>query len=334
MTTHDPTAAAHEQAAVFDVSDRGAVEVSGADAIAFVHNLCTNDIKKLPVGQGCEFFLTTNKARVVAHGWAYRLPPEKPATLWLDTGAGSAATVCQHLNRFIVSEQVEVIDRTAERAQFHVCGPQAPAAVEKALGGTLPELQDLQIATMLLGDSIVRVVRHHWLALPGYDLVCPAGGSADLAGRLQGAGAAPAGAEAFEILRVEAGFPLEGVDMDENRFVVEVGRVRQAISYTKGCYLGQEPIVMARDRGHVNRTLLGLKAAGTEPLPRGAAVLHNGREAGQVTSSVWSPRYKAVLALAYLKRGSQESGTAVEVAGREAVVAALPFPPVGLESGT
>src|SRR5207253_401243 len=100
---------------------------------------------------------------------------------------------------------------------------------------------------------------------------------------LTSAGAVAGTPETHELLRVEAGWPRYGVDIDENRFVVEVGRATQAISYTKGCYLGQEPIVMARDRGHVNRTLLGIKAAQADALPRGARLFRDGNEVGQVT---------------------------------------------------
>jgi tRNA-modifying protein YgfZ len=324
MSSHDPTTPAREQAAVFDVSDRGAVELAGKDAVAFLHNLCSNNIKNLVPGYGCEFFLTTNKARYIAHGWAYRLSPEKPETLYLDVAPDAAGKVLKHLDRFIVSEQVELTDRTPQRSQFHVCGPLARATVERALAVPLADLKDLQFVTMPFGSASVRVVRHDWLALPGYDLVCDRNAGAELAERLHGNGAAPLRTEAFEILRVEAGLPVEGAEVDENRFVVEVGRIRQAICYTKGCYLGQEPIVMARDRGHVNRTLLGLKVSGSAPVPHGVVVMHNGQEVGQVTSSAWSPRAQAVVALAYIKRASQEPGTPVEVLGRSATVQALP----------
>jgi folate-binding protein YgfZ len=139
----------------------------------------------------------------------------------------------------------------------------------------------------------------------------------------------PAGREAFEVLRVEAGVPLYGAEMNEDRFVVEVGRTPQAISYSKGCYLGQEPIVMARDRGHVNRTLLGLTLPEGGTVPAGAKVWRGEQEVGQVTSSVFSPRLGKAVALAYLRRGHQEPGTAVEVEAdggrRPAVVTPLPL---------
>ena len=130
----------------------------------------------------------------------------------------------------------------------------------------------------------------------------------------------------YQVLRIEAGLPECGIDIDENRLAMEVNRTAAAICYTKGCYLGQETIVMARDRGQVNRLLLGLKVAEGPPLAPGTKLLRGNEEVGQVTSSVLSPRF-GVLALAYLRRGSWDPGTAltVEATGRDAVVCALPF---------
>src|SRR5262249_21337078 len=146
-----------------------------------------------------------------------------------------------------------------------------------------------------------------------YDLFCQAGEGKRVAEMLAEAGAAPASPDTHESLRVEAGTPVYGKDIDDNRLVMEVGRTAQAITYSKGCFLGKEPIVMARDRGHVNRALLGATVAGDEALAFGTRLLHNGAEAGQVTSSVFSPRLGQVIALAYLKRGSQEPGTMLTV---------------------
>src|SRR5262249_24886933 len=132
--------------------------------------------------------------------------------------------------------------------------------------------------------------------------------------------------------RVEAGTPLDGVDFDENRFVVEVGRTSQAISYGKGCYLGQEPIVMARDRaGHVNRAFLGVKVLEGSVLPSGTKLFRDGNEVGLITSSAISPRLGAPIALGYIRRGHQDPGTNLEAETPEGTrgVEVLPFPPVG-----
>jgi folate-binding protein YgfZ len=174
-----------------------------------------------------------------------------------------------------------------------------------------------------------QVRRHDALGVPGVDILCPPDRAESLWQAFTAAGARPAGFQAYHTLRVEAGTPAYGPDLDENTFAPEVGRVPQAISYAKGCYLGQEPVVMARDRGHVNRTLLGLRLP-DGPVPPGSLLYRDGKEVGRVTSSVVSPALGAI-ALAYVRRGSQEPGTAVEVEvqgqRRPALVSSLPFQP-------
>ena len=324
--------AARRGAALFDLSLRGKVEVAGGDAGIFLHNLTTNDVKGLPVGAGCEAFLTTPTAKVIDHLFIYHvlLSGDRDA-YFLDLEPGHSERLIQHLDRYVISEQVEFADRTREFAHLHLAGPQAKAVLEKALLDDVPDLEPLQHMVRTFGSSShSHIRRHDPLALPGYDIVCLRTFAANVWGLLTRAGARPAGLEAYELLRVEAGTPVYGADIDENRFVVEVGRTAQAICYTKGCYLGQEPIVMARDRGQVQRTLLGLKLAGEGTVPHGSKLFREGKEVGVTTSSVVSPALGQPVALAYVRRGSQEPGTVLEVeAGgqhRSAEVMPLPFP--------
>src|SRR5262245_33603044 len=248
-------AAAREHAALFDDSHRGKVELTGADAVTFLNNLCTNDVKNLAPGAGCEAFLTTAKAKVVAYLHVWR----SPLGLWLDVEPGRAAAVVKHLDHYLISEQVEIADRTADFGQLHLAGPHAGDVLAAAFATPAPAV-DREMLVPLPGSSL-RVRRHDPLGLPAYDLVCPTDAAPAVRDKLAAGGALPAGRDAYEVLRVEAGTPAFGADIDEERMVVEVGRGTRAICYTKGCFLGQEPIVMARDRGHVNRTLLGLKTA-------------------------------------------------------------------------
>jgi folate-binding protein YgfZ len=325
---HDVAAdyrAAQEGAALFDLSTRGKVEVAGPEAARFLHNLCTNDILHLPVGAGWEAFFTTAKAKVVAHTLISHLAQDQGDTFLLDVVPGQETKLLQHLDHYLISERVTFADRTIALHQLHLAGPQAVAVLKQALG-ELPDLQPLQHVTLPATTGTIR--RHDALGTTGFDLFLPAGQAFAVSQRLVGAGTRLAGPETYDILRVEAGTPAFGPDIDENRAVMEVGRTPQAICYTKGCFLGQEPIVMARDRGHVNRTLLGLKLHGSDPAPHGAKVLRDGNEVGQVASSVVSPQLGPI-ALAYLRRGSQEPGTRVEVQGegatRTAEVTGLPF---------
>jgi folate-binding protein YgfZ len=320
---------ARERAALFDVSHRGKVEVSGADARTFLHNLCSNDVQGLAAGSGCEAFLLTAQARVVAYPVIYRLPEGVGDGCWLDLDPGQAEKVVRHLDHYLISERVELADRTREYAQLHLAGPQSQDVLQRALKAPVAPLQDLQLLVHRLDAGPLQIRACRPLGVAGYDLVCPAGCAEGVWQLLTSGGARPAGLEAYEILRIEAGTPVYGVDVDEGHLAPEVGRTRQAISYSKGCYLGQEPVVRVRDLGHVNRVLLGLKGAGAEPLPRGARLRRDGAEAGHVTSSAFSPSLGAVVALAYVRRGSQEPGTRLtaetEAGGRAVEVSALPF---------
>ena len=176
-----------------------------------------------------------------------------------------------------------------------------------------------------------RADRSDLLGLRAFDFVVLKAESEKLRHELIAAGATPASHEVFETLRIEAGTPRFGPDIDETRFVMEVAQAARAVSYTKGCYLGQEPIVMARDRaGHVNRAFLGMKVLEGGPLPSGAKLFHDGQDVGVVTSSCHSPRLGSPIALGYLRWKHQEVGTRMDAetpAGRQPVEV-LGMPPV------
>ncbi len=333
MPAHFGAAVAEYQAArtgavLFDLSHRGKIEVRGRDAVTWLHNLCTNDIRNLPP-QGCEAFLTNHKAKAVAYLYVNRAPwgADVPGTaadtaLLLDLDPGVAERVASHLNRYIISEDVEIADRTTEFALLRLAGVQAPSILDSAAA-------KLKSLTIDVGPGFAsQGFRRDALALPGIDLYYPAAVAPLVWDALLDAGARSAGLEAHELLRVEAGLPVFGKDIDEERFVVEVNRIPQSICYTKGCYLGQEPIVMARDRGHVNRKLMGIVVDRQQTLPAGTKLTANAADAGQMTSSIVSPRLGKALALAYVKRGHETPGTVLEleVAGvkQSANVVSLP----------
>lgn len=320
--------AARSAAVIVDQSPQGKIEVQGADAGRFLHNLTTNDILHLPPGGGCEAFLTTTKAKVIAYLLIYRhTVPVDPAGFSLDVAPGTADRILQYLDRYLISEQVEFSNHTTAFAQIHLAGPRSTELLEQILGmGAAPKQPLQHLAFRFEGDADSWVRRHDALGVPGYDLVCPAVQAASLWQRLTQAGARPAGREACEILRIEAGLPQEGADIDENTFAPEVGRIAETICYTKGCYLGQESIVMARDRGQVNRTLVGVKLA--TPVPHDSRLFAGDKEVGRVTSCAISPRLGTAIGLAYVRRGHQQPGTRmeVEVDGRRSAVEVIQLP--------
>jgi tRNA-modifying protein YgfZ len=327
VTEHDPVGEywqAVRDVAVFDTSNQGQVEAVGPEAGRFLHNLCTNDVLKLSTGTGCEAFLTTAQAKVVG----FVIISRTGAGYRIDAGPGQGARVAAHLDRYIVSEQIEIADRTQDFAQFHVSGPCAGELLASIFSADVLSLGELQFFEHACHGIPCTIHRHGRLGLPGYDLLCAAAQGSDLQQALCQAGASPAGSLAFESLRVEAGTPVFGPDIDESNLPQEVGRTEKAISFTKGCYIGQETVARIRTYGHVNRSLVGLKLAGSEPAQHGDKLFKEATEVGQVGSSAMSPRLGKAVALAYVRRGNEKPGTVLQVraAGRQidAEVAALP----------
>jgi folate-binding protein YgfZ len=330
--TADYTAAI-STAALFDTSAAAKLLLTGPDAPMFLGNLSTNDTKNLPLGGGGEAYFCDARAKVQFQAWIYhiRLGDGRHA-MWVETTPGRNTQLVQYLDRYLISEQVELADRTADFAQFHLAGPKSAEVLSVALGESVPDLPEFAHMERTFGrDATCSIRRRDQLGVPGFDIVCRTNVADGAKRMLTAAGAVPASADTFETLRIEAGTPVFGKDIDDNRFVMEVGFAARAVSYSKGCFLGQEPIVMARDRaGHINRAFLGLKVLEGGPLPPGTKLFREGQEVGLVTSSCDSPRLGAPVALAYLKWKHQEPGTRLEAetpAGKQ-TAEVLGLPPV------
>ncbi|GIW78711.1 MAG: glycine cleavage system protein T [Gemmatales bacterium] len=313
---------ARQKAALFDLSSRGTIEVSGPDATSFLQNLTTNDIAALEIDAGCEAYLATAKAKLIASLWVYRMAE---TVFHLDVAPGANDRVLKHLNFYLISEQVELADRSAEFACLHVAGPKALEWVK-----TIFALQeDLAEGRQVVVEDGVVLRPCRRTALPGVDVVAPAAKKEATTSRLHEAGIVKAGAETFDVLRIEGGIPAEGIDMTTDNLVMELGGCERAICYTKGCYLGQEPIVRARDLGHVNWLFRGIAMDTRESPGGGAKVFDREKEVGRLTSSAWSPRFQKMLALGYLRRGHHEAGKSVIIdSGSQrlpGIVADLPF---------
>jgi len=306
--------AAQEDWVWFDLSQRTQVELTGADRAAFLHNICTNDIKGLATNRKCEAYLCNVRGKILASIAVCALP----AALWIDAAPGLGPKIVEHLDRYLVTEDVAIADRTQAWSHLLFVGPKAASSMRSPL-------ERSHVRTMEHAGAAGVEYRDDWLGLPTSHLLCPRDSGvvpALDAGR-------QAGTECYELLRIEAGVPEYGQDVDESNYPQEVNRVEKTVSFTKGCYLGQEPIVMIRDRGQVQRLLVGLRLEGGAPAPVQAKILRDSSEIGRITSSAVSPRLGS-LALGYVRRGSQEPGTKlmVEVASAvfaEAVVTAAPW---------
>ena len=324
----DPAAeylAVRQAAGLVDHSGAGVVEVTGRDGAAFLHAMLSNDIKGLAAGQGCAaaFLDVHGKVQALLVVWALG------DRLLVLTPPGGADTTIEALDKYLFSEKAYLRDATGELTLLMLAGPEAPSLVQRMAGASLPGAAWSHLTAALDGTE-VRLVRgggetgeaEAWI-------VAPAEERPKLWQRLVDAGARPVGHAAWDALRIEAGLPLYGRDVDASVLLPEIP-LERLVSHTKGCYLGQEVVVRIRDRGHVNRHLRGLAVEGDSVPEAGAAVEAGGAEVGRVTSAAFSYGFKRPVALAFVRRQHAEPGTAVVVKIGErairAAVTSLPFP--------
>ena len=302
---------------MFDVSDRVQIELTGADRAKFLHNFCTNDIKKLQPGQGCEAFVTNIKGKIVGHIFVFA----EADALWLESVPGSAATLIPHLDRFLIREDVQLRERSAEFAEFLIVGERSTELLAK----WLPGLAEFPLYGHLANSSnelpIRSARRVDWLGSPTWLLSVPVADRDRVQQALMQAGCAIGDSNQFHQRRIAAGFPLFGTDITEDNLAQEVGRTALAISFTKGCYLGQEPIARIDAMGHVNRILCRLKLTSGPAPTRGTEVFDkpppNGKSIGAITSSVSGAE---TLCLAYVRSAFAKPDTAVVVGSAAAAV--------------
>jgi len=348
-------AALGETAGVLDFSFRSRVCLVGADSARFLHGQVTNDVKKLHAGEGCYAAITTAKGKMESDLNIFCLAEE----LLLDFEPGLTGKISQRLEKFIVADDVQIVDAAPHYGLLSVQGPRAadvvvalglcgwgecprePAIAEAHHGspGVSPHrlptkpLDSVKISHATHGE--IYLMNQPRLGTNGFDWFLPNHSLRAVADRLvmaaKAVGGRACGWQAFETARVEAGIPRFGADMDETNLPLECGIESRAVSYTKGCYIGQEVINRVHSVGHVNRELRGLRLADDlKSLPaRGDKLFSAGKEVGFVTSAVKSPKLKANIALGYVRREINQTGNelALQTADGEspAKIVELPF---------
>ncbi|HLL14281.1 MAG TPA: glycine cleavage T C-terminal barrel domain-containing protein [Pyrinomonadaceae bacterium] len=314
---------------LIDLSARGRIEVSGAEAVQFLNGLITNDVKTLGARRWMRAAFPNVQGRLLASVRVAR--PGDEVSFLIDTEPATHRKVFQTLERFTLAGDFRVKDVSAETVQLSLQGGGARDAIKLVCDSSFGQTNEGEaVVVNWRGRHPVTVICDSHMGDTGFDLVCPAGGAAELWEALTESGARPVGFEAFEVLRVEAGVPRYGVDVDETNVVLEAVREAETVSYTKGCYIGQEIIARIHWRGHVAKQLAGLILEDErEPGASAKVRTTDGKEIGRVTSHVFSPRLARRIALAIIKYDYLRPGTQVSVvAGEEertARVAELPF---------
>jgi folate-binding protein YgfZ len=320
----DEYATARRKAGLVDRGHYGVLEVTGRDRATFLHALLSNEVKALAPGQGCAATLLDihGKVQVVLFVWVL------DDRILLVVPPGTARKVLEALDHYLFSEKASLRDASEETALFLLAGPEAPALLGRLASVQPPERPWSHVAATLDGVAVRLVTGDGETGGAEIWTVAAAADGACVWEALLKAGARPIGLTAVESLRIEAGTPLFGHDVDDSVLLPEIP-LQRLVSYTKGCYPGQEVVVRIRDRGHVNRVLTGLVLDGDVVPSHGAEVVADSGAVGRVTSATRSLGLGRPIALAFVRRQHAGSGTAVSVRIGERTIAArvsdLPF---------
>lgn len=334
-------------AGLIDLSPRGRILVSGTEAVQFLNGLITNDMKTLAENSWMPAAFPNVQGRLIASVRVIRLRDDETGqttpvglpslgprenvcpTFLIDTEAATHERVLKTIERFTLAGDFRVKDISSETALLSVQGRKATGAISSVLGESAARLGDNEATKIKWQESDVTVIHATHTMADGFDLIVNSNQAIGLWDALHSAGARPVGYDAFEILRIEAGLPRYGADMDETNVVTEAP-LDAAVSYTKGCYVGQEIIARIKYRGHVAKKLSGILFNQPVKVESGAIIKSiDDKEIGRTTSIAVSPNLGRTIALGYLKYDYLAPGTDVKVISGseefEAKVTELPF---------
>ena len=311
----DPDAeyeAVRQRVGLVDMSFRSVITLTGKDRLRWLNGQISNDVKDLKPGQGRLAAALNVKGHILADVAVYALSD----AVWVDLSRERVQVVRDAFDRYIVADDVVAENAGDRYGRLMVVGRAARRFITEAAGGGYGDLPAWHHAEARLRGLPIRIVATPWLGIPGYEVIA----ASDLAGptweALVGLGLSwdlrPVGMAALNWLRVEVGWPWYGVDFDDNNLLMEA-LTPDHVSFTKGCYLGQEVVIRIEHQGHLNKRLTGLLVSGqTVPSAR-ADILSAGRKVGTVTSAVFSPALTRVIALGYVRRECWDPGTKLRI---------------------
>ena len=289
--------ALRESAAWFDVSDRGRIKVTGKDRVRFIHAMSTNNVEKLHAGEGIQTLFLNGRGHIQAEALAL-IAQEY---LLLDFDAHRRKSLPLHLGKYIVMDDVSVEEIDASLSAIAIEGPQAEQGMSTI--AVIPPPGKLNHVT----GSDHRVVRHSLSGGTGFWLLVPSTEKKAWIRQVESASVLPADENEWQTVRVENRIPLDSIDYPDKSIPQQAGRLC-AVSFSKGCYLGQEIVERVRSRGNLQRTLEGLEVESSDLPEPDSPVIWREKEIGRLTSPVFSPTMGKVLAFALLKSGVPRDG--------------------------
>ena len=326
MSVAEEVRATRRTAGVFRLQGRALLEVHGSDRARFLQGQLSNDVACLDASRsdsGCHALALTREGRIVAEFHVVA----RPDAFWLETDAAAAAAAIARLEKFVIADDVAIADRSAAFARFAVEGPRAPELIATATGVPLAIPDDGAVVAQIDGIEVV-IAAFGWSGEAARQIFAASEDAARIDEALRAAatahGAIAASEAALEVLRIEAGVPRFGAELGEHALPAELRLESRAISFTKGCYTGQEVVARMHSRGRVGHLLVGLAIEGAVLPAIGAALEADASRVGEVTSAAHSPS-AGVIALGFVRRGFEDPGTVLAVEGRDARVVALPI---------
>src|SRR5262245_57382161 len=305
-------AAVRSAVGLIDLAYSGLLQVTGPDRLSFLQGMLSNDLRDLRPFTGQYATLLTQQGKVIA---AVRVLCAMNS-FYLDFLEVLKEKIVAHLNRYLVADEVEIADRSNEYATLSIQGPQSEALLGQLVGQAELPAHALQHAMANVDGTAICIVHASHTGENGFDLIGPTVNLPNIAQKLTETGkqfsAAWVGEEAQNILRIEAGIPRYGVDFTEDNLLLEVG-LHDAVSFTKGCYLGQEVVERIRSRGHVNKKLVGLSLDGQKSASPRDVILFGAKPVGTITSSVHSPALGKPIALGYVNKECWNPDTSLTI---------------------
>jgi folate-binding protein YgfZ len=307
-------------AGYLDLGARTQIEIRGDDRATLLHNLCTNEIAGLRPGQGCEAFITNPRGTTLGHVLVFC----GNDSLLIETVPDQAPRLLAHLDKYVIREDVRLADLSGQLGELLLAGPRSDEVWRSMTSQEAPAERYGQKEVDLAGHRIT--ARRVTMMAPSPLLLAGPRSALPRIEQLFAEHDVPRCCpESFETARIEAGWPHYGKDINDRNLPQEVARDDLAISFTKGCYLGQETVARIDALGHVNRLLVGLTFAGTGVPPPGLDLSAAGRRVGVVTSSAYSPRLSRPVGLGYVRREHARPGSRVASDRGEARVVPLPI---------
>jgi folate-binding protein YgfZ len=315
MFSIDQYNAAHNSAALIDRSAQGTIALTGGDRSTFLHALLTNDVANLAKGRGVYAAYLTPQGRMISDMRVI----ETGSRMLLDVQRDIASPLAERFNKLVFSEDLQAKDVTGDLTPIGMHGPSAARMIQRATGISVVALAEQY--DNVTSESLT-IVRDDAFGVPGYDVYVPEGDADVMRARLVDAGAVESSEETAETLRIEAARPRFGIDMNTDTIPLEAGLENRAVSFTKGCYVGQEVIIRVMHRGHgrVARRLVSMVVPDGAVPPRGSKIHAGDRVVGEITSATASPKLGGPLALGYVQRDHAAPGTELTVNGSQARV--------------